>query len=174
MRASLQFRLTLWRYLSPEPKLQDPQWVKEQGTEGYSTPSYAYARNNPIRNADPNGLDCNSSSCDRLRVKSEGAGHRPDLICNCTFIHDSRSSGQACYIDAIMQNQTESEEFRRECEPFRTGKDWGDSCHDYCDQQADKLATALETGALQSFVKKDCPVLVYKYKTAKEWNCVTP
>ena len=44
------------RYLSPEPLHQDLGWVKDQALEGFSTPTYAYARNNPLRCTDPTGL----------------------------------------------------------------------------------------------------------------------
>lgn len=44
------------RYLSPEPLLQNPRWVKRMAKRGYSTPTYAYALNNPIRYTDRDGL----------------------------------------------------------------------------------------------------------------------
>lgn len=47
---------TLGRYLSPEPLLQDPVWLRSQATDGIASPTYAYAGNNPARNVDPNGL----------------------------------------------------------------------------------------------------------------------
>jgi RHS repeat-associated protein len=43
-------------WLSPEPMLQDPSWVKGEAQEGFSAPIYAYARNNPLRYIDPTGL----------------------------------------------------------------------------------------------------------------------
>lgn len=43
-------------YLSPEPLLQSPNWVKRQLENGHQVPAYAYARNNPITNIDPDGL----------------------------------------------------------------------------------------------------------------------
>lgn len=43
------------RYLSPEPMLQDPNYVRSMALEGLSVPTYAYANNNPIRNIDPDG-----------------------------------------------------------------------------------------------------------------------
>jgi hypothetical protein len=48
--------MSLGRYLSPEPLLQDPNWVRDEAQDGFSTPTYAYARNNPLRYTDPTGL----------------------------------------------------------------------------------------------------------------------
>ena len=44
------------RYLSPEPMLQSPNWVKGEALDGQAVPVYAYGANNPIRNTDPTGL----------------------------------------------------------------------------------------------------------------------
>jgi RHS repeat-associated protein len=44
------------RYLSPEPLLQDPDWVMSELQSGYQVPAYSYARNNPIAYTDPTGL----------------------------------------------------------------------------------------------------------------------
>lgn len=48
--------MSLGRYLSPEPLLQDPRWVASELRRGRQVPAYAYAGNNPIANVDPNGL----------------------------------------------------------------------------------------------------------------------
>lgn len=47
----------LGRYLQPEPYLQKPGMVAATAKRGHSVSAYAYARNNPIRNGDPTGLD---------------------------------------------------------------------------------------------------------------------
>jgi hypothetical protein len=43
-------------YLSPEPLLQNPNWVAFELQGGHHVPSYSYAGNNPISNIDPDGL----------------------------------------------------------------------------------------------------------------------
>ena len=48
------------RYLSPEPLLQDPQFVLARAGGGISTPTYAYGSNNPIAFTDPDGLHDNN------------------------------------------------------------------------------------------------------------------
>jgi hypothetical protein len=44
------------RYLSPEPLLQDPSWVRNELEDGHQAPAYSYARNNPVSYSDPTGL----------------------------------------------------------------------------------------------------------------------
>jgi hypothetical protein len=42
-------------YLSPEPLLQSPKWVRSELVGGHQVPTYAYARNNPVAYVDPTG-----------------------------------------------------------------------------------------------------------------------
>lgn len=44
------------RYLSPEPMLQRPRWLRRAAKRGTSTPTYGYAYNNPLRYTDRTGL----------------------------------------------------------------------------------------------------------------------
>lgn len=44
-------------YLAPEPLLQSPTYVRNMAQGGMTVPTYAYAAQNPIRYADPTGLD---------------------------------------------------------------------------------------------------------------------
>ena len=63
------------KYLSPEPLLQSPEWVKSRAMEGRSVPTYAYASNNPINRTDPDGRHdtngCqNGGSCETCAQKA--------------------------------------------------------------------------------------------------------
>lgn len=44
------------RYLSPEPLLQSPRWVRDEWKkQGRQASAYAYANNNPVTNYDSDG-----------------------------------------------------------------------------------------------------------------------
>ena len=45
----------LSRYLSPEPLLQSPAYLRRMAQNGTSVPTYAYAANNPVRYIDSDG-----------------------------------------------------------------------------------------------------------------------
>ncbi|MDP2276020.1 MAG: RHS repeat-associated core domain-containing protein [Archangium sp.] len=45
------------RYLSPEPMLQKPAYVRLRASDGQAMATYAYAGNNPVRWSDSTGLD---------------------------------------------------------------------------------------------------------------------
>ena len=61
----------LSQYTSPEPMLQTPEFVRSETGQGFTTPVYAYARNNPLRYTDPTGLFSNDPSCKWLPVENE-------------------------------------------------------------------------------------------------------
>ncbi len=50
-----RFTVASRKYLSPEPMLQKPTWVMAELQHGFQVPTYAYARNNPLGNIDPDG-----------------------------------------------------------------------------------------------------------------------
>jgi hypothetical protein len=74
-------------YLSPEPMLQEPNWVMTQAQEGFSPPTYAYARNNPLRYTDPDGkvpvLVPFSPNCAKVcsEAAREAAAKKPGSSC---------------------------------------------------------------------------------------------
>ncbi|MEW5742786.1 MAG: RHS repeat-associated core domain-containing protein, partial [Myxococcota bacterium] len=51
------------RYLSPEPMLEQAIWLKAEAASGFTTPTYAYTRNNPLQYTDPTGLFSWKSEC---------------------------------------------------------------------------------------------------------------
>lgn len=99
------------RYLSPEPYLQVPFYVRNQAAAGLSTPVYAYALNNPVFYTDPTGLSWCSRNLDDCRRNAE------DLLrqhCKCSSLRgtwsvvmDSRGGGDIvggkCDIRPTMQ-----------------------------------------------------------------------
>jgi hypothetical protein len=50
-------------YLSPEPLLQNPGYLRVRAGEGLATPTYAYANNNPLLWVDPDGLEGLPTTC---------------------------------------------------------------------------------------------------------------
>jgi len=70
----------LGAYLSPEPLLQDPNWLKGQSSAGYSVPTYSYARNNPLQYTDPDGLQTLDTYSNCVKKATE-AGVDPKLAC---------------------------------------------------------------------------------------------
>jgi hypothetical protein len=57
----------LLSYLSPEPLLQSPAYVRHMAESGLSVPTYAYALNNPLRYIDHDGrAPMDGASTDRM------------------------------------------------------------------------------------------------------------
>lgn len=65
--------MTHGRYLSPEPLLQSPSYVRLMSQNGLAVPTYAYANNNPVRHSDPTGLSiiCNVCVNKTFTIKNE-------------------------------------------------------------------------------------------------------
>lgn len=69
--------MTLARYLSPEPLLEDPKWVRSELAAGHQVPTYSYARNNPVSNLDPTGLWTLTIQCKDWQGKTMPVTVRP-------------------------------------------------------------------------------------------------
>lgn len=65
--------MTVWRYLSPEPLLQSPGYVRTMAARGMQVPTYAYAENNPLMYVDIDGLGV---------VRIQGPGWFQDAVNN--------------------------------------------------------------------------------------------
>ena len=63
------------KYLSPEPLLQNPNWVASQLRSGRQVPSYSYALNNPVRYADRDGLRVELMDAEAFRVAANPRIH---------------------------------------------------------------------------------------------------
>ena len=63
-------------YLSPEPLLSSPNFMRSEASNGRSTPTYAHAANNPITHTDPTGL----FTIDAESLKQCGAGSRWNYV----------------------------------------------------------------------------------------------
>lgn len=73
-----QYYSLISRYLSPEPMLQDPTYVRRIAETGIGVPTYAYAFNNPLSYVDDDGLAGKKQSCkDRCRQ------HKVDRMMLC-------------------------------------------------------------------------------------------
>lgn len=111
----------LRHYLSPEPLLQSPAYVRRMAQSGMSVPTYAYAVNNPLRYTDPDGQSPQS----RLR-----------LIKDFRFYVDFMTRHRLRRMPPLLNNFNASS-------PFRTEMGCGD--------QADWLKRALRDEGYEDY-----------------------
>lgn len=99
------------RYLSPEPLLQQPQYVRGQAQRGLGVPAYAYANNNPLYWTDPTGLSYCSRNAEDCRRNAEQL-LRQQCLCSrlggtWSLVADVRGGGDIvggkCDIRTTMQ-----------------------------------------------------------------------
>jgi hypothetical protein len=118
----------LSQYLSPEPLLQSPSYLKGMAEKGMSVPTYAYAANNPIKYTDPDGrciftgfdtLVC-ISAADAALIAAAAVGI---TAAGATVVANSQSSstdapvcGPLTLSETQAKCQKEYEEGRRACE----------------------------------------------------------
>lgn len=91
------------RYLSPEPLLQSPTYLRRMAQDGMSVPTYAYALNNPVRYVDPTGLDAYLVNCGGY------VGHTDVVVENACYGPESNpnrsASGGGFYCAGYLEGQ---------------------------------------------------------------------
>ncbi|MDP2272661.1 MAG: hypothetical protein Q8K32_18140 [Archangium sp.] len=121
----------LSQYLSPEPLLQNPNWVMGEALDGHSVPVYAYAGNNPVRNTDPTGLFKLQDPCARwgdavaLAKTWAGCGGGNGKVCaadsSCQRkLAECAGGGSSCNICSILENGMGPDAFIEDVEMFET------------------------------------------------------
>ena len=116
-------------YLSPEPLLQDPKWAKEEAEDGFSTPAYSYARNNPVKYTDPTGLFAGGFSVPGGFTPAGAGLHRPGRTSsgwdpsNWAGWKDPEPKKEQCELRPIPQGcKGVAAECRKECSGLLGGK----------------------------------------------------
>lgn len=80
-------------YLSPEPLLERPRWVRAELEDGYPVSAYAYGRSNPVQNTDKDGnYPAGSGVSSRFCVKCDAMPRVNPEFC----IFDRGSKDENC------------------------------------------------------------------------------
>jgi hypothetical protein len=114
----------LGRYLSPEPLLQDPDYLMSMASRAMAVPSYAYAFNNSISLVDPDGLagTCSGGKCATNAAgeiiepgsASSGAGSSAGTAAAQTASAAAAAAAQAKLVEAACKKKEETRRLCRE------------------------------------------------------------
>jgi hypothetical protein len=120
------------KYLSPEPMLQKPDFVKLAASEAMSLPTYSYAANNPLTYVDPTGKYYWAKACSSPTGGRNGDGWEfldYDTVDVCKDCKQASAAAIACRIG----NQIRDRQVDCKC-LFELAKEVCAEMHDFYDK----------------------------------------